>query len=579
MISKNLKLALGDIMEKAMKEKIEKWLQEPFDQTTQLAIRNLLLEDPKKLEDCFSTNLSFGTGGLRALMDVGTNRLNIYTIRRTTQGLANYLKSQFQDKPISVVIGFDSRINSKKFAEEAAFVLIQNGISVFLIKELRPTPFISFACRHFEANAAIMITASHNPKEYNGYKVYWQDGAQVVYPHDLGILAKTAELSDFSVSLSEVKGILHEVDHSLDLCYLDAIRPLQNAPAANKEKGKDLKIAYTSLHGTGITLAPKALQDWGFSSLFFVEKQIIPDGNFPTVALPNPEYKTALEMGLELMKNISADILLATDPDADRLGVAVLHHGEPLILTGNEIACICLEYLCQNHKISSKSAAVSTIVSTSLIHAICNFHQIEYVEVLTGFKYIGEKIHEWEKKQGAPSFLFGAEESYGYLYGTHARDKDAIVCCCLIAEIALKLKSQGKTIADFLYEIYKTYGIFRAGQVSIECEPTQAGADIILNIMNSLRKNPPKEILGIKIIKTEDFLMENITKLPAADVLLFRLEDGSKLVIRPSGTEQKLKVYGEVRQTSYESLKEGVLLADTKLSNLLSEIKKELLQD
>ncbi len=563
-------------MDTEMRKKIESWLQEPFDPETQITIRKMLNEDPKTLEECFYTDLTFGTGGLRALMGVGTNRLNIYTIRRTTKGLANYLKKQFLQQPLSVVIGFDNRLHSEEFAKEASSILIQSGITVFLIKNLRPTPFISFACRHFKANAAIMITASHNPKEYNGYKVYWQDGAQVVHPHDVGILEEVSKISDFSSVKTESEGAFHLVDESLDEAYLDAIRPLQNFPLQNKKEGKNLKIAYTSLHGTGITLAPKALQDWGFSSLYFVQKQIIPDGNFPTVALPNPEYKEALKLGLELMADFSTDILLATDPDADRLGVVILHEGKPQILTGNEIACICLEYLFLNHKLPERAAAISTIVSTDLLRAISASHHIDYIEVLTGFKYIGEKIHEWEMTPGSPSFLFGAEESYGYLYGTHSRDKDAIISCCLIAEIALHLKKQGKTLVDFLHDIYKTHGIFRAGQLSITFAPGQEGSDAISQLMETLRKNPPKEIGGIKISQIEDYLQDNITKLPKSDVLLFRLENGGKLVIRPSGTEPKLKIYAEVRHTVYTNIEEGIIAADSRLQSLLTATKKKI---
>lgn len=563
-------------MDAETRKKLESWLQEPFDVETQSTIRKMLAEDPKTLEECFYTDLTFGTGGLRALMGVGTNRLNIYTIRRTTKGLANYLKSQFSQLPLSVVIGFDNRLHSEEFAKEASSILTQSGISVFLIKNLRPTPFISFACRHFEANAAIMITASHNPKEYNGYKVYWQDGAQVVHPHDTGILGEISKLSDFSIVKNEPEGALHLVDESLDEDYLDAIRPLQNFPLENKKEGKNLKIAYTSLHGAGITLAPKALQDWGFSSLYFVEKQIIPDGNFPTAPIPNPEYKEALTLGLDLMVSSSADILLATDPDADRLGVAVLHKGKPQILTGNEIACICLEYLSLNHKLPERAASISTIVSTDLLRSIAKSHGIAYIEVLTGFKYIGEKIHEWEMTPESPSFLFGAEESYGYLYGTHSRDKDGIISCCLIAEIALQLKKQGKTLVDFLHDIYKTYGIFRAGQLSITFAPGYEGSASILQLMATLRQNPPKEIAGIKIMHIEDYLQDDITKLPKSDILLFRLEDGSKLVIRPSGTEPKLKLYGEVRHIGYTSIEEGITAADSKLQGLLNATKQKI---
>lgn len=559
-----------------IEKKVRSWLQEPFDSDTIAQVEALRALSPKELEDSFYTDLSFGTGGLRGLMGVGTNRMNRYTIRKTTQGLANYLKKEHPSKGISVVIGFDNRLHSEEFANEACYVLIQNGIDVFLCKELRPTPFVSFACRHCKANAAIMITASHNPKEYNGYKVYWQDGAQVVSPHDEGILKEIHNLKDFSVQKTSHPGTLHRLDETEDEAYLSAIRPLQIFPKENKTFGKDLSIIYTSLHGTGITLAPKALKDWGFSSVSLVKKQVIIDGDFPTVKFPNPEYAEALQLGLDLLTDSSADLLLATDPDADRLGIAVMHKGKPVILTGNEIASICTEYLCQNPKKITNPAVITTIVSTDLIKSICQAHHIPCFSVLTGFKYIGEKIHIWEKEPSSPSFLFGAEESYGYLYGTHSRDKDGIVSCCLISEIALHHKRQGKTLVDFLYEIYQKYGVFKESTHSINFAPGKDGVLAIEKLMDHLRANPPLSLCNLKVTSSEDYLHTEKTGLPKSNVLLFKLEDGSKLIIRPSGTEPKLKIYVTVYLPPQANIIKALALSDSKLQTLIQKITDEI---
>ncbi|MES2200053.1 MAG: phospho-sugar mutase [Chlamydiota bacterium] len=558
-------------------QKINSWLEEPFDLDTREKVKALIALSPKELEDSFYTDLSFGTGGLRGLMGVGTNRMNRYTIRKTTQGLSNYLKKELSSKGLSVVIGFDNRLHSEEFAKEACDVLIQNGIDVFFCEKLRPTPYISFACRYCKADAAIMITASHNPKEYNGYKVYWQDGAQVVSPHDEGILQEIHQLKDFSIQTTSHPGTLHPLNEKLDDAYLNALRPLQNFPEENKEFGKDLHIVYTSLHGTGITLAPKALADWGFSSISLVTKQVIVDGNFPTVQFPNPERLDTLKEGLALLETTSADLLLATDPDADRLGVAVSHKGNSVVLTGNEIASICAEYLCLVHKKIKNPAIVTTIVSTDLIRSVCQAHLVSCFDVLTGFKYIGEKIHLWEQDPLSPSFLFGAEESYGYLYGTHSRDKDGIISCCLLAEIALYCKRQRKTLVDFLHEIYQKYGVFKEHTCSIDFAPGKDGVEAIQKLMDHLRNYPPLTLCGLKVVATEDYLQSNKTNLPKSDVLLFKLEDGSKLIIRPSGTEPKLKIYVSTHMSIQSDVQEAIFLTETKLQMLIKKITQEIL--
>jgi phosphoglucomutase/phosphomannomutase len=563
-----------------LKDRIESWLKKPFDPETQSKVQNLINAGSKELEDAFYTDLVFGTGGLRGLMGVGTNRMNRYTVRKTTLGLAHYLKKQFSNQKIFTVIGFDSRVHSKEFAKEAALALSLEGIEVYLLKELRPTPYVSFACRHLKAHAAIMITASHNPKEYNGYKVYWQDGAQVVAPHDSGILEEIQKIKTFDLPENPHPSPIHIIDERLDLEYLKAIHPLQLFPKDNQKSGKDLKIIYTSLHGTGITLAPKALADWGFTSVEPVAKQVIPDGTFPTVKLPNPEYKEALELGIDLLTKTKADLLLATDPDADRLGVVVNHQGIPISLNGNETASLCIEYLCKSlqdqGKLSSESAFVSTIVSTDLISSICSFYKVHLCKVLTGFKYIGEKIHKWENPKERLSFIFGAEESYGYLLGTHSRDKDAIVCCCLLAEMALQAKQKGITLFDSLKELYQKYGIFRESQSSIEFSPGKEGMEAMQHLMERLRKNPPKTLVGKKVILLEDYLQEG-TGLPKSDVIALTLEDKSKIIIRPSGTEPKVKIYAGVQVPSFQTLEEGLQRADSILKNLLTTVKTELI--
>ena len=455
-----------------VQSRIKQWLAPPFDRATQEAIQQLLTTNPKELLDAFSSTLAFGTGGMRAIMGPGTTRMNVYTVRMATQGLANYIHKQSKDKE-RVFISYDSRHHSELFAHEAAAVLAGNGIEVRLTREIRPTPYVSFGLRHEGCIAGIMITASHNPKEYNGYKVYWRDGGQVVAPHDTGIVKEIQAIPDLAhvKSAPQTSPLITYVDPSLDLDYLAAIHKVQLDPKENKRVGNALKITYTPVHGTGIKLVPRALRDWGFDNVNLVGAQVVADGNFPTVKVPNPEYPQTLQLGIEQLENSGSDVLLATDPDADRVAVATMYHEKPIILNGNEIASICAEYICQTlteqNKMPANGAIVTTIVSTDMIQAICKEYGCACVEVLTGFKYIGECIHKWELSH-AHQFLFGAEESYGYLIGTHSRDKDAVVSACLLAEIALCMKVEGRTLIHFLYELYKKYGIFREKQLTID---------------------------------------------------------------------------------------------------------------
>jgi phosphomannomutase len=546
------------------------WLEDPsYDEKTKTEVRELL-KHPDQLTDAFFTDLSFGTGGLRGIMGAGSNRINIYTIRKASQGLANYILKK--GNPSSgVVIGFDSRHHSAEFAQEAAKVFAGNGIKVFLLKELRPTPYVSFATRHLKAQAGVMITASHNPKEYNGYKVFWQDGGQVVPPHDTGIIAEVDAVS--SIKLANLTDPLILIDEA----YLEALSSLQHFPGENHTS---LKISYSSLHGTGITLMPEALRRWGFSAPHLVASQAVPDGDFPTVHFPNPEYPEALKAGIEDLVQNGSDILIATDPDADRLGVVASHQGKPVTLTGNEQAALAAYFICETltkqKKMPPKGAIVTTIVTTELLKHIAKAFNVACFEVLTGFKYIGEKIHQWEQKPGGYQFLFGAEESYGYLMGTYARDKDAMIAGCLFAEIAVKMKEQGKTLIDLLHEIYAKFGVFREKQFSLTFEEGKKGLDSIQRLMEGLRKNPPSTLGGQKVIESEDYLKGTSENLPRSDVLLYRLEDQSKIIIRPSGTEPKLKVYLAVHTTQFKAIQEGLDACNRRLDILLAALKKEL---
>lgn len=573
-------------LEPEVQKRVLDWLNGSYDEESKNQVRTLLKNDLKTLNDAFYTDLSFGTGGLRGLMGIGSNRMNIYTVRKATQGLAQYLLKTGPGKK-SVFISYDSRHNSPSFATDAARVLAANGIQVYLTKDIRPTPFVSFGCRYKHCNAAVMITASHNPAEYNGYKVYWEDGGQVVPPHDIGIINEVEEIHSLDqVKLTKANDpLIQIVDETIDKAYIDAIRPLRLHATEDAQHGNELKIAYTSLHGTGITLAPPALKDWGFSNLTFVEKQIIPDGDFPTVKSPNPEYKETLQLGIEHLLKTGADLLIATDPDADRLGVVVLHRGKPEILTGNEIAAICIYHICQTlteqNKMPENGAFVTTIVSSDLLKAIAeSFHKACF-EVLTGFKYIAEKIRLWETS-GACRFLFGAEESYGYLFGTVARDKDAIISACLVAECALKAKMQHLTLIDILHQIYRKYGVYREKQLSMTC-PGLEGLKQINTFMVNLRKQLPKNFAGKKVLSIEDYesgikqslksgKTEKLT-LPKSDVLLFRLEDDSKLIVRPSGTEPKIKIYAGVKRAQFDSIEQGISECEQRLDTLLAAVK------
>ncbi|MCI0381818.1 MAG: phospho-sugar mutase [Chlamydiae bacterium] len=582
---------MKDDLDAETKNRIDSWLNGPYDPATKQEIQHLLKSNPKQLTDAFFTHLSFGTGGLRGVMGVGTNRMNIYTVRFASQAIANYLLKQ-ESKQHTIAIAFDSRHNSANFAHEAARVFAANKITAFLFRDLRPLPLLSFAIRFKQCSLGVMITASHNPKEYNGYKVFWSDGGQIVHPHDVDIMKEAEKIhSPDQVKLADLHDVhIQFIDPSIDLEYIKTIHPLQLSPKENREHGNQLAICYTPLHGTGMQLLPKALKDWGFSTVHLVGPQLVPDGNFPTVKSPNPEDPQALKLGIEHLLSTKSDILLATDPDADRIAVAEIHQNKPYSFNGNEIAAICAEYLCQKLKekklLSPKKALVTTIVSTDLLREICKAYQIHYFEVLTGFKYIGELITKWEKNHEPFEFLFGAEESYGYLIGTHCRDKDAIVLGCLISEIALFLKIEGKSLFAFLSEIYKKYGMFREKQKMVDLSPGEKGMQDLEVMMKNARSH--SSLKEKNVIELEDYqkgIRINISTkkeekltLPKSNVLRFRFKDSSKLIIRPSGTEPKLKIYAGVKLEKFSSMQEGTKECEKKLEEIFL-IAEDLLQE
>lgn len=571
---------------------VDDWLNGNYDGRTKDEIKKMLIESPKEVVDAFYTNLSFGTGGLRGIMGVGSNRMNVYTVRAATQGLANHINAQPQKlNGHAVFIGYDSRLNSRAFAEECAKVLAGNGIRVYIFEDMRPTPFVSFGCRYKKCTSAIMITASHNPAAYNGYKVYWDDGGQIVPPHDTQIIEQVNLIKDPS-QVKMIENLHHPliewVGSGVDEAYFLAIAPLQNYQKENMEFGNTLKVVYTSLHGTGIAVMAKALSNWGFSNLALVEEQVIPDGNFPTAPYPNPEEKAALQLGIKKLEDVGGDLLIATDPDADRIGVVVSHQGRSRIMTGNQIASLCLEHVCKAlnklNKMPAKAAFVKTIVTTELFKAIAEFYQKPCFNVLTGFKYIAKKINEWEKdpKEGF-QFIFGGEESYGYLLGTQVRDKDAVVMANLICEMALEAKCAGKTLVDKLEELYCRHGVFFEKLLSVSFEESKEGKEKMAAAIKKLQQFPPTHFGNVPIAGIEDYQhslktdlrtgqTEAIT-LPKSDVLLFWLDDHSKVIIRPSGTEPKIKIYCGVREGVTSTIEDALAKGEAKAEKLVDSLR------
>lgn len=539
------------------RQNIQAWSKPPFDLATKSHIDSLIEENPSSLIDAFYTSLSFGTGGLRGLMGIGTNRINSYTVSFVTEGLSRYLKKVFGEKNLRVFVGYDCRHNSKTFAEVSAKVLAGNGIEVFLADDLVATPFTSFACRALNCHAAIMVTASHNPKEYNGYKVYWQDGSQILSPHDRGIEDEAKKISSpEEVHLASLESpLIHLVGHELKQHYLDGLSKFQMLPKEAHEKGDKLKIVFANLHGTGSVYLPKLMKMWGFSNFHAVKEQYVPDGSFPTVHFPNPEDDSALALGAENLLALKGDLLIATDPDADRMRVGVRAGDEVVLLNGHEIACLLLNHILSHlEEIPSNGAVVKTIVTTELFKKIAESFGVECIDVLTGFKFIGKLIHDWE--DGTKTFLFGGEESYGTLCGTLSRDKDGILGALLITEAAFAALLEGKTLLDKIEEIYQIHGRYDGDILCLSYPESRQGRLEMKEIMEQLRKHPPITIAQEEVDSIDDYLSRKKTDLktgkeipltlPLSDVLVFHLKDGSKLIVRPSGTEPKIKIYGEV---------------------------------
>ncbi|HAZ01079.1 MAG TPA: phosphoglucomutase [Marinilabiliales bacterium] len=537
-----------------VKRKAQQWLNGNIDEESKKQIRHLLENDENELVESFYRELEFGTGGLRGIMGVGTNRMNIYTVGMATQGLCNYLLKQFPNQEISVAFAHDSRNNGRLFCETAAQICSANGIKVYLFDALRPTPELSFAIRHLGCKSGVVVTASHNPKEYNGYKVYWEDGGQIIDPHDTNIIVEVQKITSVDeVKWKGNKAEIITIGDDIDQVYIQALKGLSLSPEAIKNQNQ-LKIVYTPIHGTGVKLVPMALKAIGFTNIIAVPEQNIPDGNFPTVHSPNPEESAALNMAIEKAKETGADLVMATDPDADRVGIAVKNkEGIFELLNGNQTGSFLLYYLLtkwkENGKLKGREYVVKTIVTTELIAKMANDFKVEYHDVLTGFKYIADII---KRSEGTKTFIGGGEESYGYLAADFVRDKDAVMSCMLIAEAAAWATDQGKSIFDVLADIYMKYGFYKEKLVNL-VRKGKSGAEEIQQMMSSYRSNPPQFINGSAVIKIKDYQSQkemnfitgtkDIIRLPKSNVLQFLTADGTIVSVRPSGTEPKIKFY------------------------------------
>ena len=538
----------------------QQWLDSPiYDEATKQEVKAMLeAEDKTPLIDSFYRTLEFGTGGLRGIMGAGTNRMNVYVVGAATQGLANYLLKNFADrKEISVVVGHDCRNNGRFFAQTVANVFSANGIKVYLFEDLRPTPEVSFAIRHLGCQSGVNLTASHNPKEYNGYKAYWEDGAQVLAPHDKGIIDEVNKVRVEDVKFEGNPALIQTIGAEIDEAYLKGVKELSIDPEVIQRQ-KDLSIVYTPLHGAGRVLVPSALKSWGFENVNTVTEQMVKDGNFPTVVSPNPENGEALTLALNLAKKIDADIVMASDPDADRVGMACKNNeGEWVLVDGNQTCMIFLYYIIKNRiamgKMKGDEYVVKTIVTTELIKAIADKNNVKMYDEYTGFKWIARVIRLLEGKE---TYIGGGEESYGFMAQDIVRDKDAVSACCLLAEICAWAKDQGKTLFDVLMDIYVEYGFALNHTINV-VKPGKSGADEIKAMMEAFRTNPPKEIAGSSVVVTKDYQVlkaydeqGNSTSLDfpeTSNVLQWFTADGTKVSVRPSGTEPKIKFYIEVR--------------------------------
>lgn len=563
-------------------KKAQHWLQSNIDEKDKQEILSLQ-NNPDELIDAFYENLEFGTGGLRGIMGIGTNRMNIYVVQMATQGLCHYLLKAFSHEPKKIAISYDSRNNSKIFAHATANVCASNGFEVYIFDDIRPTPELSYAVRKLHCVSGIMITASHNPKEYNGYKAYGNDGGQYISPHDKNIINEVKAIQSMDeVLLNKHQENIHILNKDFDELYFSEVFKLSLQPEIIKKQNQ-LAFVYTPLHGTGIKLVPEALKRLGFKNIHIVEEQAIPDGNFPTVKSPNPEEKSALEMAIEKAKKVNADLVFATDPDADRVGVAVKKsNGEFILLNGNQTASFLTYYILeqwkQKGKIKGNEFIVKTIVTTELLSKIAFKYGVEVFDVLTGFKYIAEVIR---KNENQKTYICGGEESYGFLIGDYVRDKDAVSACTLIAEVAAWAKENKKTLWDILMDIYKEFGYYKESLVSITKKGMNGQVEI-KNMMKNFRSNPPKTLAGSKVIIIKDYLEQkenhlitNHSKailLPKSDVLQFITEDETIISVRPSGTEPKIKFYIGTKSKFGENFESTDKMLEQKINNIKTHL-------
>lgn len=568
-----------------IKAKAEKWLTDQYDADTQKQVQGMLDNDPVALTDAFYKNLEFGTGGLRGIMGAGTNRINNYTVAMATQGLCNYLLKAFPNEQIKLAVAHDPRNNSSSFARKVAEVCSANGIEVYIFKELRPTPELSFTIRHLQCHSGVVITASHNPKEYNGYKAYWNDGGQLIAPHDKNVIKEVEAIESMDAVKSKMDSSkIHWIGDDVDEAYLDALKQLSLSPEAIARK-KELRIVFTALHGTGGTMVPRALKKFGFTNVLTVDEQDEYDGNFPTVHSPNPEEPAALAMAIKLANESGAELVMGTDPDADRVGIAVRDLDDKMILlNGNQTGVLLVYYLLkrwqEKGKLDGNQFVAKTIVTTGLIDTIAERFSVDCHNVLTGFKYIAELIKSLEGKK---QFIGGGEESFGYLAGDFVRDKDAVLSCALIAEMTAWAKDNGKTLYQLLIDVYLEFGFYKESLVSITRKGKQ-GAEEIAAMMENFRNNPPSTIDGSPVVWLKDYKSgvarnlkegrEEATGLPSSNVLKFIAENGTEVTVRPSGTEPKIKFYFSVNAPlNSKDEFEGV---NAQLDNRLKALQAEM---
>ncbi len=572
-------------IEEKILERAKLWTGSNFDEKTRTQVEHLIQNDPAELTESFYRDLEFGTGGLRGRMGVGTNRMNKYTVGMATQGLANYVKMKFPGETLKAAIAYDCRDNSEFFAKTTAEIFSANGFEVYLFESLRPTPLLSFTIRHYGCHTGVIITASHNPKEYNGYKVYWNDGAQLVAPHDANVIEEVQKITDVSaINFNKKPELISIIGEETDKVYIEKLTALSLTPDII-QKHKDLKIVFTPIHGASVKLVPELLRSFGFEQIYNVPEQDIPRGDFPTVISPNPEEPEALSMAIAKAEEVNADLVMATDPDGDRVGIAVRDHNNAFILlNGNQAASLIIYYLLfqwkATGKLQGKEYIVKTIVTTELLREIANSFNTECYDVLTGFKFIADIIRRLE---GEKTFIGGGEESYGYLIGDLVRDKDATISCAIIAETMAWARENGKTLFEMLIEIYVKYGFYKEKLISIT-KKGKEGMEEINNMMNKFRNHPPAHIDGVELAVIKDYKLsmekylktgtEKLIDLPKSNVIQFILEDGSIITMRPSGTEPKIKFYFGVKEKLDQ--KEDFEAVDKTLGDKLNRLAESI---